>query len=160
MTISPGQIKSLLAVYATDQARSVRSQLSDRRGGAPGSCILTIGIIVSRTPPRYCVHGASILQKWCDARKLEAEVLDELAVARSLKRSTVKIDIIEWCTKRVKALDRAGEIATEQVWGYEGNHLFGEALVWAAADLDRRLSHVPDREMVVWSEMLDEKVLA
>lgn len=152
MNITRSQFKRLLAVYATDQARGVRSQLGDRRGGTPGSCILTIGVIVAHTPSRYRIRGegVSILQRWCEARAAEAVVEDLMAVAR----------IHDRYGKRVKDLERQLGIVVEHTYDIEGRKMFEGALGWAAADLERRLSAVHERELNLWYDFIDEKVSA
>lgn len=152
MTITRGQFKRLMAVYATDQARSVKSQLGDRRGGAPGSCILTIGVIIAHTPSRYRIRGegVSILQRWCEARAAETVVEYQIAVARVRDRFGPK----------VKDLEHQLGIVVEHTYGIESRPLFDDALGWAAADLSRRLSRVHERELNLWMEFIDEKVSA
>ena len=152
--IAPYQVKALLASYAAHQVRSARSQLGNRSSNSAGSCILTIGVIIAHTPAAYRLRGVSILDKWCEARQVEAEIVDELASTRSLRNGTTRLDVSDYCDRKLKALDRALHMASERVYGIEGNPHFEGALSWVAVDLERRLSRVPLRELMVWQEML------
>ena len=152
--IAPYQVKALLASYAAHQVRSARSQLGNRSSNSAGSCILTIGVIIARTPAAYRLRGVSILDKWCEARQVEAEIVDELAATRSLRNSTTRGDVLDAADHKLKALDRALHMASERVYGVEGNPHFEGALSWLAGDLERRLAAVPLRELRVWEEML------
>ena len=152
--ISPWQVKALLASYASHATRSARSQLGERKGGAAGSCLLTIGIIVSRTPAAYRVQGESILDRWCAAREVEAGIVDEIAATRSKRNCTTKANVSDECDRRLVELGHALELATEQVYGVEGNSRFDAALSWMAGDLERRLEIVTTSELLMWSEIL------
>ena len=152
--IAKYQAKALLASYAAHHVRSARSQLGNRSSNAAGACILTIGIIVANTPPAYRVRGESILDKWCAAWRLEAEILDEIAATRSKRNGATRLDVSDACDCKLVALDRAIDLASEQVYGIEGNPRFEGALSWVAMDLERRLAAVPLYELRVWEEML------
>lgn len=142
--ISPNEMKSLLATYATHQTRSVKSHLGDRKGSAAGSCVLTVGIILANTPAEYRNSGESVLQRWCDARALESEIENAIATIRSRDRSHGRIERMEY----------QRQIVVEHTYGIEVDPLFKAALCWAAADLERRLSVVSNREMLIWLDML------
>jgi hypothetical protein len=128
VTISPWQFKSLLADYAEHQVNGARSQLGDHRSGAAGSCVLTVGIIVSRTPAAYRIKGESILAAWCSHRKREAEILDEIAATRTRRNCTTKANVYDACGKKLKQLDRALRLATEQTYRIEDNPHFDAAV--------------------------------
>lgn len=158
LRVSPDVFKSLLTTYAADDsACTVKSHLGDKVGGGAGDCGSTIGQIVARTPSRFRVHGVSIFDKWAEARRREAAILDDLVTVRSLRRVTRSLDIIAWCDRKVKALERAHELALEQTLGWETHQLFAPALAWAAGDLERRLMAVSDREILVWAALLEAR---
>ena len=143
-------MKSLLWTYATGESQSAKSQLGDSRGGATGNCRLTIAVIVIKARRR----GMPILESWCNARKTEADILEERSAAQALRNGTLKAHILDACDLKIKALNRALILCGESGEKVETRPKFREALAWAAADLERRLSHVPERELVVWREML------
>ena len=144
LQVSPGEMKRLLSIYATRQENSAGSHMGDSKGGTSGSCILTIGIIVGHTPAAYRRRGESILQRWCDARGIESEIEHAAAVARGRDRFN----------PRINELDRRRQIIVEHYSGIERDPLFKAALCWAASDLERRLSVVPNRELLVWMELI------
>jgi hypothetical protein len=143
-------MKSLLWTYATGESQSVKSQLSDNRSRATGNCRLTIAVIVVKARR----HGMPILESWCHARKQEAEILEERSAAQALRNGTPQAHILDACDRKIKALDRALILCGESGENVETKPRFRAALAWAAADLERRLSHVPERELFVWREML------
>jgi hypothetical protein len=137
-------MKRLLAIYATRQTQSAKSHMGENRGGTSGSCILTIGIIVGHTPAAYRRRGESILQRWCDMRAAESEVEHAEAAARGRDRFD----------PRITEFDHQRRIIVEHYAGIERDPVFKGALCWAAADLERRLAVVPNREALLWLELL------
>jgi hypothetical protein len=95
-----------------------------------------------------------ILESWCHARKQEAEILEERSATQALRNGTPKAHILDACDRKIKALNRALILCGESGADVETRPRFRAALSWAASDLERRLSHVPERELVVWREML------
>jgi len=144
LTITPATIKRLIGMYAARQANSVGSHLGDSKGGSSGACILTIGVLLTRVPRRFYRGERSILDKWAEARGHESDIEHAAAVARGRDRFD----------KRIENLDHRRRLIVEHYVGIERDPMFRAALVWAASDLERRLSVVPNREILLWMELL------
>lgn len=149
-------MRRLMEWYACSGPRSVRSCLSDARGDAGGSCLLTIAAIIGRTPPAYRINGRSVLDAWCEAYRRETEILTELAQQRQMQRGTRSEHLAKACGERIVQLAKAADLAGEQVIGYERDSKYEGALDWAAYWLETSLSHVAvsDAELSVWRRRL------
>lgn len=154
LRISPDVFKSLLTTYTTDDSQTVKSQLSDQRHTSANSCRLTVGQIVARAPRRFYVNGESIFDRWARARRIEASIVDYMARIRELKNITRSVDVISWCEREAADLSRTQERASKRAWELESQPLFNQALVWGAADLERRIAQTSDREWVIWEALI------
>jgi len=165
--LSASDARRLLTWYAQEEIRSAKSHSGESGGGENPGILLTVGMVIARTPRVYRVsegewRGRSILDVWCEVFRLECALIDEMAAVKQKRRAVLVRAVMDDCDQRAKILKRYINNVRNHVTTWE-NHkrpsrdemsMFELALDWMAYMLEHKLESASSHEQYLWTRRL------